>query len=230
MEMSESKTDGWLYCFSNPVMPGLFKIGFTERTPEKRRNELQTSGVPVPFKIEFARFVNNPMYLEKNIHKLFDKSRIAPNREFFEAPLDEVRCAFELMVGVWWVEKRVEEEEAKGETEILNSNDRCSGCSRWQFGKWKPGCRRRGGEECFTDGQELRHKTAGREDAWHFIFRKGKSHPFIYNGSEFKTMNQLTELHYKTSRPERGYTNNTWMECECKVDGKWISTYSLPAL
>ena len=40
---------------SNPAMPGLVKVGFTTDTPDVRARELYTTGVPLPFKVEFAK-------------------------------------------------------------------------------------------------------------------------------------------------------------------------------
>ena len=42
---------------SNPAMPGLLKVGFTTDTPDVRARELYTTGVPLPFKVEFANIL-----------------------------------------------------------------------------------------------------------------------------------------------------------------------------
>jgi len=36
-------TDGYIYCFSNPSMPGILKVGMTERTPVTRLGEANAS-------------------------------------------------------------------------------------------------------------------------------------------------------------------------------------------
>ena len=51
-------SDGYLYCFSNSSMPGILKIGMTERTPDIRLSEANSSNTwkpPTPYKIEFAK-------------------------------------------------------------------------------------------------------------------------------------------------------------------------------
>ena len=46
---------GIVYLLTNPVMPGLVKIGMTTQEDiDKRMKELYTTGVPVPFECQFA--------------------------------------------------------------------------------------------------------------------------------------------------------------------------------
>ena len=46
---------GIVYLLTNPVMPGLVKIGMTTQEDiDKRMKELYTTGVPVPFECKFA--------------------------------------------------------------------------------------------------------------------------------------------------------------------------------
>ena len=46
---------GIVYVLSNRVMPGLVKIGMTTRCEiDSRLKELYTTGVPVPFDVEYA--------------------------------------------------------------------------------------------------------------------------------------------------------------------------------
>lgn len=47
--------EGIVYVLSNEAMPGLVKIGRTNRDDlEVRLRELYTTGVPLPFKCEYA--------------------------------------------------------------------------------------------------------------------------------------------------------------------------------
>ena len=98
---------GYVYCFSNPSMPDLLKVGFTERTPDERISDLYTTGVPTPFVIEFAKKVINPRHKEKFLHKLLDKytERWCARREFFRSTPAIIRNFFELMDGEWWNER-----------------------------------------------------------------------------------------------------------------------------
>ena len=73
-------TDGYIYCFSNQSMPGILKIGMTERTPEIRLNEANRSDTwrpPTLYKIEFAKKVLNPKQKE-----LFGFNSISPSYDF----------------------------------------------------------------------------------------------------------------------------------------------------
>ena len=46
---------GIVYLLTNPVMPGLVKIGMTTREDiDTRMRELYSTGVPVPFECQFA--------------------------------------------------------------------------------------------------------------------------------------------------------------------------------
>ena len=51
---------GYIYCLTNESMYGLVKIGEIHaegKTPHDRARELYTTGVPSPFKVEFAKKV-----------------------------------------------------------------------------------------------------------------------------------------------------------------------------
>ena len=82
--MTESSLD-IVYVLTNEAMPGLVKIGKTSQDrPETRVNQLYTTGVPVPFTIEYACRVVDAREVERVLHNAFDLQRINQNREFFE--------------------------------------------------------------------------------------------------------------------------------------------------
>jgi hypothetical protein len=88
---------------SNPEMPGMLKIGYTERPMDERLQEANASTwVPQPFSIEFAKHVNEPNAKEQTIHRILKEKRVNPKREFFRVSTEEVRLLFELMDGSWW--------------------------------------------------------------------------------------------------------------------------------
>ena len=81
---------GWIYIASNPAMVGYLKIGMTQKTPELRLAELQTTGVPEPFKLEYSCLVAHALAVETAIHRHFDNYRSNANREFFNLAVAEV--------------------------------------------------------------------------------------------------------------------------------------------
>ena len=111
---------GYIYCFSNPSMEGYVKVGMTMRTPEERANELFTTGVLFPYKIEFAVKTQEPKKNEKLLHSILSRyGERCPRGEFFRISIDEVRTFFDLIIingGEEWkqevedVEEDVEED------------------------------------------------------------------------------------------------------------------------
>ena len=66
-----------VYILTNQSMPGLIKIGITERKVEERMRELySSSAVPLPFECYFALEVKDAKLVEKKIHHGFDDYRI----------------------------------------------------------------------------------------------------------------------------------------------------------
>jgi hypothetical protein len=75
---------GFIYCLTNRHMPGICKIGRTDRSPTQRLKELSSStSAPVEFDIEFYVEVDNSTLMERRIHQAFDYARVNPCREFF---------------------------------------------------------------------------------------------------------------------------------------------------
>ena len=102
---------GWIYCMSNKAFPTLLKIGQTKNLPTARAEQLYSTGVPYPFKIEFAKKIENYEKREKIIHSILEKitKRVNPKREFFEASVRDVRPIFDLIDGDDYIEVPEEE-------------------------------------------------------------------------------------------------------------------------
>jgi len=73
---------GYVYIFSNPSFE-FVKIGYSDRDPLIRLEELNTTGVPTPFIFEFTALVYEPKNVEKLIHGELSNYRVNPDREFF---------------------------------------------------------------------------------------------------------------------------------------------------
>lgn len=90
---------GIVYLLTNPVMPGLVKIGMTtQKEIEQRMKELYTTGVPLPFECQFACKVKKAdcAKIEKALHTAFGPQRINANREFFRIQVEQAKAILEL--------------------------------------------------------------------------------------------------------------------------------------
>jgi hypothetical protein len=85
--LPESSKSGFVYFLLNGSMPGLLKIGFTQRSVVERMAELNTTGVPTSFVVGALFNVLNPHQCENDLHRLLVKYRVAKNREFFQISL-----------------------------------------------------------------------------------------------------------------------------------------------
>jgi hypothetical protein len=87
-----------VYVLTNPAMPGLVKIGRTSHDDANTRiAQLYSTGVPVPFTIEFAARVPNSDEVEKALHIAFAPNRINPKREFFRIDPEQAVAILKLL-------------------------------------------------------------------------------------------------------------------------------------
>ena len=214
-------TDGYIYCFANPSMPGILKVGMTERTPEARLSEANASDTwrpPTPYKIEFAKKVSNASQKEKTLHTLLEQYTDRPKArgEFFRVSPEEVRKFFDLMDGEMWAETRKEEEEEEEDTSSESA-------SRVKA-TYVKGCRDMA--NCFTNGQHIRH-TIGINKVMIGKYNSKTNRIVLDDTTELRGPCGLANEHYKREKLPYGHRDG-WGTCECEVGGKWISTYSLP--
>ena len=91
---------GIIYILTNPVMPGLIKIGLTEKNDVRDRvSQLYrgSTGVPVPFEIYYAAEVPNVEKVEKSLHEGFGEHRLNPKREFFRMNPERVIAMLQMV-------------------------------------------------------------------------------------------------------------------------------------
>ena len=220
--------EGYLYCFSNESMEGIIKIGMTERTPDIRLNEANLSDTwrpPTPYKLEIAKKVSNPKQKEKIIHKLLTQytERINPNREFFKISLEEIKVFFEIMDGEYWIEPSNKDKEENSDLEEEYIEEYNEAEDKINIVK-----NTRDIKKIFKNGQRIRH-TIGINKTWIGIYDK-INNTIICNGINYKgrsPLNKFASSHYKTERSDRTSSCNAWLECECEIDGNWVSTYKL---
>jgi hypothetical protein len=87
---------GFVYVLGNDCMPGIYKIGMTEKAPQERLEQLSSStSVPEPFWMAFYAQVKGAPDVERAMHDEFDEHRVNPSREFFRVSLRDLRDAIE---------------------------------------------------------------------------------------------------------------------------------------
>jgi hypothetical protein len=128
---------GYVYVMTNSAMRGLVKIGSTNLEPEKRAEQLQTTGVPSPFKVYGYVRVDNPQEIEKEVHSELNRYRKTKSREFFRLKPEAAVKAIERISGEYEVKRRLklveaqklrrkavlEEQQEKFENEIYSKFD-----------------------------------------------------------------------------------------------------------
>lgn len=73
----------FVYIVSNPSIPNKVKVGRTTNL-KQRIKQLQTTGVPTPYRYEFVALVEDSVSAEKTAHHALRFNRVASNREFFD--------------------------------------------------------------------------------------------------------------------------------------------------
>lgn len=90
---------GFVYVLSNIAFPGYVKIGHTRTSPFDRARDLFTTGVPEPFKVEQAWYVENSSACERAIHEKLRSVRTSGGmREFFCLPIAEAISEVEELI------------------------------------------------------------------------------------------------------------------------------------
>jgi hypothetical protein len=80
----------FIYILENTLMPGLVKIGRTERSVTERVGELSShTGVPTSFTVVKEYAVENSVEAEKKIHERLSDFRVNDNREFFKMEAED---------------------------------------------------------------------------------------------------------------------------------------------
>lgn len=81
--------EGFVYILTNEFMPGIVKIGYTNRSPEQRAWELyeKRTGVPGKFQVAFRFKCRDAKGLERKVHKQLAAQRVNAYREYFKVDL-----------------------------------------------------------------------------------------------------------------------------------------------
>ena len=157
------------------------------------------------YKIECAKKVSNPKEKERHLHEIISKygDRIDPKKEFFYIPIEDVKLFLRGFDGEEWVKDNEGKEEESITEKIKTSNIK--------------GCRDM--IKCFTNGQHIRH-AIGIYKTWNGTYDLDNN-VIVCDGEFYKTLSGFATAH------RGGQNANGWKECECEVNGKWISTFNL---
>ena len=77
---------GWVYIITTKSMPSLLKVGFSRKDPELRALELNNTGNPCSYKVEYDVLVVDPIEVEKDTHALL--SPYHENKEWFKCSIE----------------------------------------------------------------------------------------------------------------------------------------------
>jgi len=77
---------GWMCCFSNPVLEGIYWVGYTFNDPDDEI-KIISKHYPYPFKIEFTKKVDDCEKKHHIINSIFEKQYINNNTNFVRAEL-----------------------------------------------------------------------------------------------------------------------------------------------
>src|SRR6266478_982343 len=80
-----------VYVFSNPAMPGLYKIGWARDVAARRKVLSLGTMVPDDFVVEAVYQSNEPKVLESHIHAYFANFRYNRSKEFFKVNPNALR-------------------------------------------------------------------------------------------------------------------------------------------
>lgn len=80
----------WVYILSNPSMPGMVKIGYTNNEPDVRVKEInRATGIPTDFVVEFALPCVNGYEVEQLVHEELEDLRVNNRKEFFKVSVED---------------------------------------------------------------------------------------------------------------------------------------------
>ena len=95
------QSTGHIYVLQNTSIPGIFKIGFTERSVADRLNEInKATGVITPWQVRDFWFCSEPYLKEQEIHELLNDYRVEDNREGFAISYDVARDVIFEVLGI----------------------------------------------------------------------------------------------------------------------------------
>lgn len=82
---------GWVYVLTNKAMPDIVKIGFSTKDPSLRAGELDGTGLPHSFFVEYDALVVDPRDVEQQVHQRLREYH--EGKEFFRITISQaIEC------------------------------------------------------------------------------------------------------------------------------------------
>lgn len=88
---------GWVYVISNKAMPGIVKVGFTMKEPRERAAELNHTGAPHPYRVDYHVSVEDPYEIEQSAHRQLSRHRV--KKEWFRCSSEKAVAAIVTVIG-----------------------------------------------------------------------------------------------------------------------------------
>lgn len=88
---------GWVYVISNRAMPNLVKVGYSLKDPELRAGELNHTGSPHPYIVDYELLTDEPREVEKQVHHALRGER--EGKEWFRCSPEKAISEIKLIVG-----------------------------------------------------------------------------------------------------------------------------------
>lgn len=90
VDLTLSLGEGYIYILANKSIPGILKIGYTDRTPQERVKEINgATGVITNWYVANSFTCRSPKVIESLVHTQLRDCRIAVNKEGFAVSLTE---------------------------------------------------------------------------------------------------------------------------------------------
>jgi hypothetical protein len=123
-----------VYILQNDAMPGLVKIGKTSSDLETRIRQLDTTGIPLPFRCFYAAEVKDATKTEQLLHEAFGDTRVRERREFFRVAAHRVKAALDLATIRDVTPGKEIETEAGDVAALAKNEERAERAARLKFG------------------------------------------------------------------------------------------------
>lgn len=102
---------GWVYVKSNKAMPGLIKVGYSSKAPELRAKELNNTGCPYSYIVEYDMLIDEPFQIEQRVHKLLAAK--GKGKGWFECSTEEAIGAIQKIADGSFISHTLKKQTAK---------------------------------------------------------------------------------------------------------------------